>query len=234
MFVIGVFILVILLALVFSIPVAFFVIIGSGSAADIISALTTPSMVLTLLVIQDLILILTPYFIYFRNKALTWVELGLSSMSLKDAVNRVGLGLVAGIGYAAVILAVTKLINYSGTGSVPGGQLNNLTDYILLIIGGSIVAPISEEFFFRGVAFGGVKKWLENRGFKDSFVLSLAFSSIFFAAVHGYDIFGTTVVLIAGIIFAFLYYKTGSLLSPMIAHAFYNGVLITTDYMHFK
>lgn len=191
-------------------------------------------MILVLLVIQDLILILTPYFVYFRNKALTWVELGLSSMSPKDAINRVGLGIVAGLGFAAVVLAITKLINYSGSGSVPGGSLNNLTDYILLMIGGSVVAPISEEFFFRGIAFGGVKKWLVHKGFGYPFALSLAFSSLFFAAVHGYDIFGTTVVLIAGIIFALLYHKTGSLVSPILAHAFYNGVLITVEFMHFS
>jgi membrane protease YdiL (CAAX protease family) len=235
LWVIGIFILVILITLVISIPVAFFAIIGSsGSAADVVAALTTPAMVLTLLVIQDLTLILTPYFVYFRNKALTWAELGLSSMSLKDAVNRVGLGLVAGLAYAAVILAITKIINYSGTGSTPEGELNSLTDYIMLMIGGSIVAPISEEFFFRGIAFGGAKKWLDHKGFGNSFTISLAFSSIFFAAVHGYDIFGTTVVMIAGIIFALLYFKTKSLVSPILAHAVYNGVLITVDFMHFS
>jgi membrane protease YdiL (CAAX protease family) len=234
LWIIGIFIVVILITLVISIPVAFFVIIGAGSAQDIVSALTTPAMILALLVIQDLTLMLTPYFIYFRNKALTWVELGLSSMSSRDAVNRVGLGLIAGLGYAAIVMALTKLISYSGTGSVPGGELNSFTDYIMLMVGGSIVAPISEEFFFRGIAFGGAKKWLENRRFAYSFSLSLAFSSIFFAAVHGYDIFGTTVVLIAGIIFALLYHKTGSLVSPIIAHAFYNGVLITADFMHFS
>ena len=177
---------------------------------------------------------LTPYFIYFRNKALTWVELGLSGMSAKDAVNRVGLGLIVGLGYAGLVLAISKLIGYNDSGSVPGGELNNLTDYIMLIIGGSVVAPLSEEFFFRGIAFGGVKKWLEHRGFRDAFILSLAFSSIFFAVVHGYDLFGTTIVLFAGIIFAILYQKTRSLVSPMIAHAFYNGVLITVEFMHYK
>jgi membrane protease YdiL (CAAX protease family) len=51
--------------------------------------------------------------------------------------------------------------------------------------------------------------------------------------VHGYDIFGTVVVFIGGIIFAILYYKTDSLVTPIVAHAVYNGVLITAEYMKF-
>ena len=59
------------------------------------------------------------------------------------------------------------------------------------------------------------------------------FSSILFAMVHGYDVFGTFVVFIMAIVFALLYEKTGSLVTSIMAHAAYNGVIITAEFLRF-
>lgn len=224
-------ILVLVITVTISIPIAIVLLLSYSTPQQMISALTTPLMLLVLLVIQDSIMVIVPYAFYIKTRLLTWVELGLTSMSAKDAMNRTGVGLVAGLGLSAIILAVTKYINYQTSGGVPMSNLDTVPNYVFMLLGGAVVAPIAEELFFRGVALKGVMKWLERRGDRNPFLWAMLFSSFLFAIVHGYDVFGTVVVFMAGIIFAVLFYKSNSLVTPMIAHAAYNGVLITAEFL---
>jgi len=225
------FIVAIIIAVECFLPVAFLIYLNSPT--NWMTALTTPLMLLVLLVIQDSWMVVVPYIVYFKTKILTWTDINRVKLSGLAVANRVGLGLLVGLGYSAIIVIITKYISYKTSGGLPNTTMDTLPNYIYMLLGGSIVAPLSEEFFFRGVALRGVMKWLQHKQVGYPFLYALLFSTTLFAIVHGYDPFGSTVVFIGGIIFATLYYKTDSLVTSIVAHAIYNGVVITAEYLKF-
>ncbi len=79
-----------------------------------------------------------------------------------------------------------------------------------------VIAPVAEEFIFRGVLFPFVKQL----GFPTSAWLGV---SALFALIH-FDA-GTFVPLFAlALALTWLYEKTGSLLAPIFAHSLFNAV----------
>lgn len=80
----------------------------------------------------------------------------------------------------------------------------------------ALLPALGEELFFRGVLYRFVSKRVHNIWFP------ILASAAFFAAVH-YNPSGLLAIFLAGILFAFFYYLTGSLLPGILAHFVYNG-----------
>jgi ABC-2 type transport system permease protein len=80
-----------------------------------------------------------------------------------------------------------------------------------------IAAPIFEEFIFRGLIFGGLRRSLDA-------VPAIVASAAVFAIVHPpvsmIPVFGL------GLCAALAYDRTKMLLAPMIAHGIYNAVIL--------
>lgn len=97
-----------------------------------------------------------------------------------------------------------------------------VTACFVLLVG--VLSPIAEELVFRGVLFG----WLRRHvGFWGAGV----FSALVFAGAHGIpDIILPTAIL--GLLFAWIYERTGSLWPAMLAHVAHNllvtGVMLPT------
>jgi len=195
---------------------------------DLMSVLMNPLVVLILLIVQDIVFVVVPWWIYFKSKLLTWAEMGLN---FDKFLERASMGLIMGFGFSALIIGLVVAIDHNTSGGIPHSPEMSLSDYVFTMMGGVIVAPIAEEFFFRGVVFKGSLKWMEYKRMNSGFMIALLFSSFLFAVVHGYDIFGTIVVFIAGIIFALLFHKTGSLVPAIFAHGAYNAGVITAAFM---
>jgi membrane protease YdiL (CAAX protease family) len=92
--------------------------------------------------------------------------------------------------------------------------LAGLLEYIML-------APFFEELVFRGFLFATLR-----RRFK--WGAAALVSATIFAAAHGYGVLGFVSVLWSGILWAWAYEKTGSLVPGMIAHALSNLMVCTT------
>lgn len=99
----------------------------------------------------------------------------------------------------------------------------------VIFLMGAIVAPLIEELFFRGFLFGGMVK---NFGWKKAAVIS----SLVFAFVHIISpasirffpfYFGL------GFGFAWLYYKSGSIVPSIIMHGLHNFLIYAIAYKHF-
>jgi membrane protease YdiL (CAAX protease family) len=86
-----------------------------------------------------------------------------------------------------------------------------------------VFAPIFEEIAFRGLLFATLRQRL-------SFAPAALVSAALFAAAHGYGLIGFLSVLWSGILWAWVYEKTGSLLPGMIAHAV-NNLLVSLTVM---
>jgi uncharacterized protein len=88
-------------------------------------------------------------------------------------------------------------------------------DPLVMVITAVIMAPIFEEIIFRGI----IQKGLMNKGLKPW--KAILFASILFGVIHGnpWQFVGAT--LLGGVL-GLVYYKTKSLLLPMLLHGFNN------------
>lgn len=85
------------------------------------------------------------------------------------------------------------------------------------ILMATVVAPISEELFFRGLAYPALKRRLGR-------LPALLAANLLFALVHQ-DGQAFLPLLALGMFWTILYERTGSLLLPMALHAAFNGMM---------
>lgn len=88
------------------------------------------------------------------------------------------------------------------------------TSYLMSIFGIN-VAPISEEFLYRGIILNQLKE--------SGYLFSIVISSIYFGVMHG---IGFLHAFIIGLILGFAFTLTGNIIWPIIIHFIYN---LTTD-----
>lgn len=88
-------------------------------------------------------------------------------------------------------------------------------DPVALVILVAIFAPVFEEILFRGI----IMKGLLNRGMNPYWAIAL--SSFIFGAIHFYP-WQFLGAFLLGLVLGLVYYKTKSLLLPIILHAFNN------------
>ena len=96
------------------------------------------------------------------------------------------------------------------------------TDTAILVVQGILVivfAPISEEIFFRGFLFGGLRSRL-------TFWPAALIPGLFFGSLHLLGGSWEVVPPLAafGVLLAWLYERTGSLGPPMLMHALQNAI----------
>ena len=128
----------------------------------------------------------------------------------------------AGLCFFAMGIGILFLLDPDGSGSISDslrpGDLDspgNVWQSFLLAV---LLAPIGEEWIFRGFLYGGLRK-------RCGPVLAAVLASGCFAAVHGYSWLGLVTVFGYGLVFCWLYQRSGSLVPGMLVHAIYNGVV---------
>lgn len=87
----------------------------------------------------------------------------------------------------------------------------------------SVVVPVAEELFFRGLIFGNLERRLGGR-------LAFLATIVLFALAHLPQQWGNwgaaSSVLFAGVVFTALRWRTGSTLVPILAHLAHNAILV--------
>lgn len=84
----------------------------------------------------------------------------------------------------------------------------------------AVLAPISEELFFRGFVFSGLRS-------RFSFLPAAVIAGLVFGSIHAPTGITTVVPLTAlGVALCWLYEKTGSLWPCVVAHAINNGIAL--------
>jgi ABC-2 type transport system permease protein len=122
-------------------------------------------------------------------------------------------GAVASVGGIAY-LAVT-----SALGLFPSLRANPIADpnlpYWLAAL--AIAAPVFEEFLFRGLIFGGLRR-----------SMGLPAAALASAAIFGLVHPAAAVIPVAamGLCAALVYERTGALMAPMLVHALYNAAIL--------
>jgi membrane protease YdiL (CAAX protease family) len=98
-------------------------------------------------------------------------------------------------------------------------------EFILGLVVVAVLPGIGEELVFRGLIQNEL--W---RGSKNIHV-AIWVSAFLFSAIH-IQFFGFVPRLLLGALFGYLYYWSGNLLIPMLAHFFHNGFTLTMIYMY--
>jgi len=96
-------------------------------------------------------------------------------------------------------------------------QAEGLRNLIIIFLAGSVLAPLSEELFFRGFIYPLIR-------FRWGIWPGIIITSLFFGSMH-FDLFRMIPLTFGGIGLALLYEKTGSLITPIIAHATWNTIM---------
>ncbi|MDK2820736.1 MAG: protease family protein [Clostridia bacterium] len=91
-------------------------------------------------------------------------------------------------------------------------------DLIIPFLIGVVIAPLTEEVYFRGFLFPALKK-------RFGLLVGITGSSIFFSLLH-FDLLRFIPLAIGGIGLAYLYNKTGNILTSIIAHATWNSIML--------
>lgn len=144
-----------------------------------------------------------------------------SEQGWRDVGGAVAIGLVV---FALWINLDFEPLAYSvGTGFDPRtGEGMNWGMVAVRMAGAALIVPVMEELFWRSF----ILRWLENASFLTVppgtvGVRALAISSVLFATEHSLWLAG----FLAGLAYGWIYRKSGSLWSPILAHAATNLAL---------
>lgn len=96
-------------------------------------------------------------------------------------------------------------------------SVSNWREALLLIVIGSVIAPISEEIYFRGFLYTALKG-------KTGKTAAIIISASFFGLLH-FDLLRFIPITLGGIWLTYIYEKTGSLLTSMLAHSVWNSIM---------
>jgi membrane protease YdiL (CAAX protease family) len=83
------------------------------------------------------------------------------------------------------------------------------------LIDATVFAPIFEELLFRGLVFATLRRQFRS-------VVAAALSAAIFSSLHGYSLLGFASIFWTGVLWAWAYEKTGSLLPGIVAHGLSN------------
>jgi Predicted metal-dependent membrane protease len=93
----------------------------------------------------------------------------------------------------------------------------NFWELCLLMILGSIIAPIKEEMLFRGLIYPPLRKALgRSKG--------MIVTGLFFAGLH-FDLVRLLPLFIGGVILTWLYERSSSIWPSIVAHGTWNGLM---------
>ncbi len=144
-------------------------------------------------------------------------------LSLLLPLTCIGMGVAMLANYASDIIlrnfsifGIENTINFSSSSS-------SLFTNILYVISTALVPALAEEFAFRGILMGSLRKY------GDSFAIIA--SAVMFGAMHG-NIVQIPFAFILGLIFAYIDCKTNSILPSIIIHFINNFYAVLMDIFH--
>lgn len=174
--------------------------------------------------VQDGTIIAATFFIA-RRRGASIKDLGLVR---KNVVSEIFFGIMGGLALSVLIWGVSILLALLFGPPPPQNieeVLNNMSkskNILLPFISVAILAPVSEEIYFRGMVYPLVKK-------KFGLILGIVLSGLFFGLMH-LDLYRLIPISAGGALLAYFYEKTGTLISSITAHSMWNTVMLLAVY----
>ena len=173
------------------------------------------------LVLWELVLIIPAWLLTIRKYKLSWEDLGLRKFDL--ATIAIGCGLMAFTFLFNFLYNLFLLLNDIQSNFEVSEIFSDVSSPWLIFVTGVLIAPLVEEIFFRGFLYPGLR---ERYGWIPAALISAAL----FAGVHLQPITMPPIFLM-GLIFAYLYQRTGSIWPGVIMHLGTNTLGLAAAYL---
>ena len=170
--------------------------------------------------IMSIIFMAGLYFLVLKPQNQSWAAVGVRSFSMKHWKLIAGWTLIL----IAVSIGLMIAMSFIGIGS-ENSKTDSLQSHMTLLnfmiafVSASIISPIYEEIFYRGFLY---------RFFSSRYGIwaGMLLSSFIFTAVHIPTFNTLPVNFVSGLIFAWVYQKTGSVIPGIIIHGLFNGIAV--------
>ncbi|HJP71839.1 MAG TPA: type II CAAX endopeptidase family protein [Candidatus Limnocylindria bacterium] len=178
-----------------------------------------------ILVSTQAALLLVSWLFVYRPRALAGLPRFPGREPLKAAALGVAWGVAAWVVSTVLIGIVAVLLQQIGMEPEPQAaeRAIELLNPVLVAIAIVVVAPIAEEIFFRGVVFNA---WLREGGRRFAFVGS----ALLFAIIH-VSLLSLLPIFALGLMLAWIYDRTGTLVAPIAMHATVNGISVALAFL---
>ena len=146
----------------------------------------------------------------------------LPSLLAGAPARALGWGAGAGLAAAAVGLGYLSVVQHWQLFPDAGGRATHSISVYWLFLLAVVATPVCEEFIFRGLIFGGVRR---AAGLFPAMLISAALFAIVQPPVSMLPVF------VLGLCAAYAYEKTRALLAPVLVHAFYSAAMLAQQLM---
>lgn len=143
----------------------------------------------------------------------------------------------AGIGYYVVTAIYAALLNLHGNEKLPIPVNNSRGALIGTTVFVCVVAPIAEEFFFRGFIFGGLRRMrIEFAGRQVGIWVAAIITGILFGLAHTGSASSRYLIPLGflGFVLCLLRWRTGSLYPCMALHSINNSLAMGVGQLHWS
>jgi membrane protease YdiL (CAAX protease family) len=173
---------------------------------------------------QTALLLISWLFVY-RPRALAGLPGFPGREPLKAAALGVAWGVAAWVVSTVLIGVVAVVLQQLGMEPEPQAaeRAIEMLDPVLVVLAIVVIAPIAEEVFFRGVVFNA---WLREGGRRFAFI-----GSAFHIAVIHVSLLSLLPIFALGLMLAWIYDRTGTLVAPIAMHATVNGISVALAFL---
>ena len=148
--------------------------------------------------------------------------IGLSRSKILPGFRK-GLIWSAGFGLAAgVLYLVLLLVGFNALKLLNDPKASHWRDIVIFFLVGSIIGPISEEIFFRGIIYGFFRQW--------GVITALILSTLIFVLTHPIGGHLPLTQIVGGVVFAVAYEKAQSLMVPITIHCLGNLAIFSLTF----
>jgi hypothetical protein len=155
-----------------------------------------------------------------------WKDLGVRRASRNDYLKY---GILYGIGLLVLVVIFGQIIQHFQNHLPPQHyeemlrSAGSLGGFLLILFMGAVLAPVSEELFYRGMIYPVLRRYMGPTG-------GALLAGLVFGLAH-WDVWRTIPLAIGGAILCYIYEKTGSIAVSMVAHGMWNGLMSVIVYI---
>jgi membrane protease YdiL (CAAX protease family) len=104
-------------------------------------------------------------------------------------------------------------------------KMPTINDLFINLIVIAVLPALGEELFFRGCIQQVLKEWFKH------IHVAIWLTAFIFSFIH-FEFYGFVPRMLLGALLGYMFYWSGSLWVPIIAHAFINGMQVVLAYLH--
>lgn len=155
-------------------------------------------------------------------------------VSLRSFLKNLKVGIISYVGFLPILTlifaVVITVLQITGYEQPPSPVLEIFYEesrpalLMVMTILVAVIGPVAEELFFRGFAYPAVKK---RFGIK----IAITAVSVIFAMLH-MNVVAFFPIVALGILLAYLYEKTGSLIPSIAVHILHNSIILFLAYLY--